>query len=349
MNPDIPPLAQGEQGDGVTPGGTLVLLLTSPRVPVGIMSYAAWARLLGAARVFGREEDTQVAGVMEAGIDVERVPPSGPLALAEHLLVLTAKTDGDVVRVGSADGDPGLPEALSAVLSRPSGPSVVVEMLVGSWDTPGAKVLDLVAVMDRLRSPGGCPWDAEQTHASLVPYLLEEAHEAAEALETGDRDHMIEELGDVLLQVAFQARVGEDDPEAPFTIDDVAAGIVDKLVRRHPHVFSDVSVDSPDQVAENWESIKAAEKPGRAAQGTFAGIPAGMPGLARAEKMLSRLTRAGRLGEAAALRTGHTGSDRLWAAVLELHSEGTDTESALRSVLRELAHIVDGTEGLVDS
>lgn len=124
----------------------------------------------------------------------------------------------------------------------------------------GAALLDLVAVMDRLRSPGGCPWDAEQTHASLVPYLVEETYEAVEAIESGERDHMAEELGDVLLQVVFHARVAQEDEVAPFDIDDVAAGIAAKLRRRHPHVFGDVVADTPEAVAANWSVIKAAEK-----------------------------------------------------------------------------------------
>jgi NTP pyrophosphatase (non-canonical NTP hydrolase) len=111
----------------------------------------------------------------------------------------------------------------------------------------GAALLDLVAVMDRLRSPGGCPWDAEQTHASLVPYLVEETYEAVEAIESGERDHMAEELGDVLLQVVFHARVAQEDEVAPFDIDDVAAGIAAKLRRRHPHVFGDVVADTPER------------------------------------------------------------------------------------------------------
>ena len=141
--------------------------------------------------------------------------------------------------------------------------------------------------MDRLRSPGGCPWDAEQTHESLVPYLIEEAHEAVEAIESGDRAHMAEELGDVLLQVVFHARVAQEHPEAPFDIDDVAGGIVEKLVRRHPHVFADVDADTAAEVAANWEQIKAAEKAGRTS--VLDGIPAGLPAL-----------RAGRQGGLAA-------------------------------------------------
>ena len=114
--------------------------------------------------------------------------------------------------------------------------------------------------MARLRSPGGCPWDAEQTHESLLPYLEEEAGEYAEAVRSGDRAHMAEELGDVLLQVAFHARVAEDHPGQPFDIDDVAGGLVDKLVRRHPHVFADVEVSTPEEVAANWQKIKEEEK-----------------------------------------------------------------------------------------
>ena len=118
-------------------------------------------------------------------------------------------------------------------------------MLTGSYDLPGARLLDLVAVMDRLRSPGGCPWDAEQTHASLLPYLLEETHEVIEAVERDDRAQLAEELGDLLLQVVFHARVAQEDPQQPFDIDDVAAGIVAKLVRRHPHVFADGAASTP--------------------------------------------------------------------------------------------------------
>ena len=157
---------------------------------------------------------------------------------------------------------------------------------------PGARLLDVVAVMDRLRSPGGCPWDAEQTHASLVPYLLEEAHEAIEAIESGDPAHMQEELGDLLLQIAFQARVAQEHPSEPFDIDDVAGGLVDKLVRRHPHVFADVEADTPDAVAANWETIKSQEKLHRTHP--VEGVPVSLPALARAEKYVGRLDKAGR-------------------------------------------------------
>ena len=132
----------------------------------------------------------------------------------------------------------------------------------GSADLPGAHLLDLVATMDRLRVE--CPWDARQTHASLAPHLLEEPYEALEALESGDEQALREELGDVLLQVVFHARIAaERDDGTGFTIDDVADGIVAKLVRRHPHVFGDVTVSGADEVKRNWDEIKREEKRAR--------------------------------------------------------------------------------------
>jgi XTP/dITP diphosphohydrolase len=132
----------------------------------------------------------------------------------------------------------------------------------------------LVAVMDQLRSPGGCPWDAEQTHESLVKFLLEESYEFIEAVETEDRDAMREELGDVLLQVYFHARMAEEHPTDPFSIEDVAQLVAEKLIRRHPHVFADVEDLSSDEVLENWEALKAKEK-GRTS--AVDGVPVGQP------------------------------------------------------------------------
>ena len=214
----------------------------------------------------------------------------------------------------------------------------------------GTALLELLAVMDRLRSPGGCPWDAAQTHTSLVPYLLEEAHEAAEAIESGARDHMIEELGDVLLQVVFHARIGQDDPDAPFDINDIAALLVAKLRRRHPHVFGTVEAATPDAVAANWELIKAQERaakssatdasaPGPAARsGPLDGIPAGMPSLARAAKVISRLDQAASGAPSPAVEAtvaaGGTGAELL-ALVARMVREGDDPDAALRAALRD--------------
>ena len=139
--------------------------------------------------------------------------------------------------------------------------------------------------MDRLRSPGGCPWDAEQTHASLLKYLLEESYEFIESVENNDRKHMREELGDLLLQVYFHARIAEEDPNDPFSLDDVARGIADKLIARHPHVFGDEKVENSGDVLENWEKIKNREK-GRTS--AHDGVPIGQPALPLAAKLIYR-------------------------------------------------------------
>jgi len=156
----------------------------------------------------------------------------------------------------------------------------------------------LVDIMHRLRSPGGCPWDAEQTHDSLRPYLVEEAYEVLEALDAGSDRELCEELGDLLLQVVFHAELAAE--RQAFTIEDVLRTICDKLVRRHPHVFGEVVVASTAEVLENWSRIKAAEKATRADAGTqepaasvLDGIPAAMPALLRAHRMGEKASGAG--------------------------------------------------------
>lgn len=143
----------------------------------------------------------------------------------------------------------------------------------------------LVEVMDRLRSPGGCPWDAEQTHESLIKYLLEESYEFIDSVDAKDREGMREELGDVLLQVYFHARMAQDHPTDPFSIEDVARGIADKLIRRHPHVFDDLEVSGTQEIIENWEEIKAKEK-GRTS--ALDGVALAQPALPLVEKLLYR-------------------------------------------------------------
>jgi XTP/dITP diphosphohydrolase len=275
-----------QQGQVTDAGGTgrLTLLLTSPRVPPGLLTRDAWQALENAdARLALDLADPTALAVAAAGLAIETAAPYPPVAIAAESTaelrppgtqgepgqrgaiaalareLVTRATSTDVVWVGSADGDPGLSDAIADEVSRLASPPDV-EVLVGSWDAPGARLLDVVAVMDRLRSPGGCPWDAEQTHSSLLPYLREETEELVEAVESGDRQHMAEELGDVLLQVAFHARVAEDDPSEPFDIDTVAGLLVDKLVRRHPHVFADGDASTPEEVEANWERIKEAER-----------------------------------------------------------------------------------------
>ena len=238
--------------------GRLTLLVGSPRIAPGLFTRVAWQALDAAAVVLARDEDEPLAdAVAQAGLPVQHVGRLTASSLARDLMDRAAVAD--VVWVASADGDPGLTDAVASEVSRLGEPPEV-EVLVASWDVPGSRLLDVVAVMDRLRSPGGCPWDAEQTHESLVMYLIEESHEAAEAIESGDREHICEELGDVLLQVAFQSRVAQEHAQEPFDIDDVAGTLVDKLVRRHPHVFADGDASTPEEVEARWEQIKAAER-----------------------------------------------------------------------------------------
>ena len=151
-----------------------------------------------------------------------------------------------------------------------------------------SELIRLREVMDKLRSPGGCPWDAEQDHASLLKYLLEESYEFIESVEDNDRQAMQEELGDLLLQVYFHSRMAEEDATQPFNIEDVAKSVADKLIRRHPHVFAGASVDSSQDVLENWEKQKAAEK-GRTS--AIDGVPLAQPALPLATKVIYRLNK----------------------------------------------------------
>ena len=152
---------------------------------------------------------------------------------------------------------------------------------------------DLVAILHRLRAPGGCPWDAEQTHDSLRPYLLEEAYEVLEAIDGGDDEELRDELGDVLLQVVFHSELAEE--RGAFAIGDVIEGICAKLVRRHPHVFADTSVDSSADVVRNWAAIKKEERAERSkpAGSAIDGVPRALPGLARAHRIGEKASSVG--------------------------------------------------------
>ena len=151
-----------------------------------------------------------------------------------------------------------------------------------------SELLRLREVMDKLRSPGGCPWDAEQTHQSLLKYLLEESYEFIESVENNDRQDMQEELGDLLLQVYFHSRMAEEDTNQPFNIEDVAKSVADKLIRRHPHVFAGTKVDNSQDVLENWEKQKALEK-GRSS--IIDGVPLAQPALPLAAKVVYRINK----------------------------------------------------------
>jgi XTP/dITP diphosphohydrolase len=205
----------------------------------------------------------------------------------------------------------------------------------------GAPLVELIEVMRRLRAE--CPWKAEQTHRSLARYLLEESHETLEAIDLGDPEHLREELGDLLLQVYFHAAIASE--AGHFTIDDVAAGLSDKMVRRNPHVFAPGSVAgaelSPTEVNEQWQRAKAREKQRSAVTD---GLPPGLPALLYADKVLDRLDRAGRrVAHSRASRRPDDLGERLLDLVREARSQGVDPEQALRdAVRREIAAATEG-------
>jgi XTP/dITP diphosphohydrolase len=203
----------------------------------------------------------------------------------------------------------------------------------------------LVEVMDRLRSPGGCAWDAEQTHESLIKYLLEESYEFIDAIETDDRAGMREELGDVLLQVYFHSRIAQDHPTDPFSIEDVARAIADKLISRHPHVFDNLAVSGTEEIIENWEAIKAREK-GRTS--AIDGIAMAQPALPLVEKILYRADKykvdldvSSYSSDAA---TEKSVGEALASVIAWAHENGIDPESALRAQAREMIRQIQAAE-----
>jgi XTP/dITP diphosphohydrolase len=193
----------------------------------------------------------------------------------------------------------------------------------------------LIAVMARLRGEDGCAWDREQTHESLLKYLIEESHEFIDAVESGDRTHMVEELGDVLYQVLFHADLGAADPDSPFTIEDVARVAREKMVGRHPHVFGDVTADTADEVVANWEKWKAAEKPERTS--AFEGLPKGLPALALADKVIGKLDESPTPSELVTEKTTDNElGDLLVAIVAAARANGLDAEQSLRAAVRRV-------------
>jgi XTP/dITP diphosphohydrolase len=320
--------------------GRLVLLPTSPRVAPGLLAAAAWDVLRTGARVEADAGHPLSPYLGAEGVAVVEAPAEGPRDRAARLLELAARGDTVVWLVG-ADGDEALGRALGELLESGAA-SVELEVLPGSYDLPGARLLDLVAVMDRLRSPGGCPWDAEQTHASLATYLVEETYETLEAIDTGDRDHLREELGDLLLQVVFHARIAGEHESDPWSVDDVAADIADKLVRRHPDVFGPQVTGRTAQTAADveagWERAKAAEK-GRSS--AVDGVPMAMPALSLAAKMVHRAEKNGVDVDPV---EGDGLGDRLMALVVEARAAGVDPEAELRAAVRRFAARVQAQE-----
>lgn len=308
-------------------------LITSPRLPAGLLSGAAWKVLHSGTAVYAATQTPLVQALRDADVEVAVVP------VAEAIERLT--TDGGVWLAGP-DGDQALVRKLSGDLADGRG-GLEIELLYGSWDPPGARLLDVVEVIDRLRSPGGCPWDAAQTHESLVPFLLEEAYETVDAIHSGNPGDLREELGDLLIQPLLHARFAAEDEQNGFDVDDVAGDVVAKMIRRHPHVFGEKSVESMDELGEVWEDAKRAEKPER--KYVTDGVPTAQPALSLAAKYLSRVERAG-LDAPVGTVTGtdeltsrHVGQELL-RLVARAHGAGIDPELALRRAALDYAENV---------
>lgn len=313
--------------------GRIVLLTTSHRVAPGLLSWPAWQALHGADRVLCADgAHPQLPYLREAGITVDEAAPT-----AEELIDACAG-GRTVVVVATGEGEPALTDGLARLAGSGRVSMPALELLPASYDLPGARLLDLVQVMDRIRAE--CPWSSQQTHKGLAKYGIEEAYELVEAIEDGDRDELREELGDVLLQVVFHARIAEEDAEEPFSIDDVAGGIVAKLIHRHPHVFGDETATTPEEVKEHWLRTKAVEKQ---RESVTEGIPLGQPGLALASKLASRVRTA---GLDVPLPTGEGIGYELLAMAVRAEAAGVDPEAALRVAARAYRDAVRAAEGL---
>jgi XTP/dITP diphosphohydrolase len=322
----------------------IVLLVTSPRLPAGLLTAPAWD-LVRAHPVLTAHDSETVDALRSAGADVT----VGTFDADGVLAALPA--GGTVVWLAGPTGDEALARELGLRLAREPG-LAELELMYGSWDPPGARLLDAVTVMDRLASPGGDPWKHQQTHQSLARYLLEESYEAFDAIQAGDLDALREELGDVLLQVLLHARMAEDGEE-PWSVDDVAAALTEKLIRRNPHVFSDSVTTgereerasaSPavankrileiDEITANWERIKREEK---ARASVLDGVSLSQPALALAAQVLSRVQRAG-------LTIPVPAGEPLFALVEAALARGGDAEAELRKAVLAYADAVRAAE-----
>jgi XTP/dITP diphosphohydrolase len=314
----------------------IILLVTSPRLPAGLLTAAAW----DAARafpVFAAADSEQAAALRHAGVPVTVVDPVPDVLLAEL---------GDraaLVWLAGPGGDQDFARALGLRLTR--DPALAeLELMYGSWDPPGARLLDAVAVMDRMISPGGDPWKRSQTHRTLAPYLLEEAYEAYDAIEADDLPALREELGDVLLQILLHARLAQELPDgAAWSVDDVAGGFVAKMIRRNPHVFAGVQVSGLDEITDNWDRIKKAEK---SRESALDGIALSQPALALAAKVLQRAERA---GLPVPLPAGTDLGATLLRQVAEARAAGADAEAALRQATLAYADALRDTERKSDA
>jgi XTP/dITP diphosphohydrolase len=325
--------------------GRIVLLTTSHRVAPGLLSWPAWRALRGADRVLCADADhPQLPYLRDAGVEVEQAAPTAR-ELVEYCTGGDLETAGDagggrmVVVITSGEGDPELTDGLARLAGSGRTRMPELELLPGSYDLPGARLLDLVQVMDTIRTE--CPWSGTQTHEGLAKYGIEEAYELVEAIEAGDRDELREELGDVLLQVVFHARIAQEDPEEPFSIDDVSGTIVEKLIHRHPHVFGEESAETSEDVKAHWLRTKAAEK---RRESVTDGIPLGQPALALAAKLASRVRTAGLDVPRPDSAAGGDLGERLLALAIRAEREGTDPEAALRAAARAYRDAIRSAE-----
>lgn len=309
----------------------IVLLVTSPRLPAGLMTATAWD-LVRSSPVFAESESDQTRALRASGVATTIVDADPERLLAE------LADHPTVVWLAGAASDESFARRLGLRLARE--PALAeLELCYGSWDPPGARLLDAVAVIDRLLAPGGDPWKRSQTHESLAKYLLEEAYEAYDAMVAGDLDELREELGDVLLQILLHARLAEELPEDErWTIDDVAGGFVDKMVRRNPHVFAGESVTGLDEITANWERIKQQEK---TRSSVLDGVALSQPALALAAKILGR---TGRARLSVPLPQGDDLGERLLREVAAAHERGLDAEATLRAATLRYAEDVKRAE-----
>ncbi|MGW0749541.1 nucleoside triphosphate pyrophosphohydrolase [Streptomyces sp. NPDC002587] len=321
------------------PTGRIVLLTTSHRVAPGVLSWPAWQALHAADRVVCADPGhPQLPYLREAGVEVVHESPEA------HALVEACAGGRTVVVLPGGEGDQRLTDGLARLAGSGRVAMPELELLPGSYDLPGARLLDLVQVMDRVRRE--CPWTSRQTHRGLAKYAIEEAYELVEAIEDGDREELREELGDVLLQVVFHARIAEEgtgdagDGDEAFSIDDVAGALVEKLIHRHPHVFGDAEAETPEDVSAHWQRTKAAEK---RRESVTDGIPVGQPGLALAAKLAGRV-RAG--GVAVELPRGEGIGYELLALAARAEAEGIDPETALRAAARVYRDAIRAAEGV---
>ncbi|MFI0463340.1 MULTISPECIES: MazG family protein [Saccharopolyspora] len=283
-----------------------------------VLPAAALPLLRSAAAVYA---EPGLAPATRAALDAPAPPPVADLlaqAAREPVVLVAGELD-------SAEAD-GLRAAGARVIAAPA--------------PAGIELLDAVTVMDRLRSPGGCPWDAEQDHDTLRKYLVEETYELLDAIDLRDREALREELGDVLLQVLFHARVATEDAADPFDIDAVAAGLVSKLVSRHPHVFAgDPELLDAESQHARWEELKQREKQ---RESIVDGVALGQPAVALAAKLVQRADRAGIPADA--MPRGEAPGEALFGIAAQAKLAGRDPEDELRAVALAFAERIRAAE-----